>query len=491
MADDDDDFELDDDQVTGESGVPAPTDYNDDDDDFDFDDDFDEFDEGGSGSKFKEMLAGKGKLIGIVVGALVGLGALGGGAWWFFAGDDAEMAEESSQNAGNVGSAVEMALQSQATGGLTPPGGKLTTGGKLTQGGVTGGGKLSAQPTAPAPAGKLSAGAGGANDAPKLTAAAAGTVASQVTGGMGGYNPDNAETPLSTAAVAEVGVNIPAVLPRAFADMGQPKQPQPLAPADDKSLFEVTDVGLLPTVSEAGKEPWKTYARPFSADPSTPIVGLVVTGLGQSATLTEAAINYLPADVTLGFSAYGQGTKDWVQKARQMGHEVVLELPMESESFPVDDPGPMAMMTSKSPSDNLKLLNLLMMQAQGYVGFVGQHGSAFTKNQKAMSPVLGEIKTRGLLFMDPRTSENSQTLEMADQMQLARAIADMTIDSNVSPRRLRAQLDTLSTLAGNQGVTAGIIHATPNSIKSIREWASQLQQVKIAPISSLAGRQQK
>lgn len=489
MADDDDDFDLDDDEVTGESGVPAPTDY-DDDDDFDFDDDFDEFDEGGSGSKLKEMLAGKGKLIGIVAGALVGLGLLGGGAWWFFSGDDAEMAEETQKKSGGVGSAVQMALQSQATGGMTPPGGKLTAGGKLTQGGVTGGGKLSAQP-APS-SGKLTAGGSAtATDAPKLTAAAAGTVASQVTGGMGGYNPDNAQAPLSTAAVAEVGVNVPAVLPRAVSNLGQPKQAQPLATPDDKSLFEVTDVGLLPTVSEDGREPWKTYARPFQADPATPLIGLVVTGLGQSATLTEAAINYLPADVTLGFSAYAQGTKAWVQKARQMGHEVVLELPMESESFPVDDPGPMAMLTSKTPSENLKLLNLLMMQAQGYVGFIGQHGSAFTKNQKAMSPVLGEIKTRGLLFMDPRTTDNSLTLEMADQLQLARAISDLTIDSHVSARRLRAQLDTLSALAANQGVTAGVIHATPNSIKSIRDWANQLQQAKIAPISSLAGRQKK
>lgn len=433
-ADDDDDFDLDDDRITGESGVPAPTDYDDDDDDFDFDDDFDDDDKE---SKLKALFAEKGKLIGIVAGAVIGLSVIGGGAYWFFSGDDGDTAEGTPAK-GNVGSAVEMALQQQATGGLTPP----TTGGKLTQGGITGG----------AP--------GGAGSPPKLSATTA------------------------------VGVTIPAVLPQAVQNLGEPIAAQPLPAATDQSLFEPTELGLLPVISKDGREPWKTYARPFTADPSTPVIALIVEGLGQSATLTEAAISHLPLDVTLSFSAYGQGLKNWVTTARQQGHETLLELPMESESFPADDPGPMAMLSSKTPSENLKNLNLLMMQAQGYVGFVGTHGSRFTKNPKAMAPVLGEMKTRGLLFMDPRTSDSSLTLELADQMQMPRAIADMTIDPNVSDRRLRAQLDTLETLAKNQGATAAIISATPNSIKTIKDWAAKLNGVKLAPISSLVGRQQ-
>lgn len=460
MAADDDDFDLDDDVITGESGVPAPTDYDDDDDDFDFGDDFDDDDKE---SKLKTLLAEKGKLIGIIAGAVIGLSVIGGGAYWFFSGDENDTAD-TPKSKGGVGSAVEMALQQQATGGLTPPSGVS----KLTQGGVTGGNKLSA-----------TGAAGGA----------ANTASATVTGGMGGYNPDTPQTPLSTAAVGEVGVSIPAVLPQVVDALGAPIPAQPLPDATDQSLFEPTELGLLPTIAPDGREPWKTYARPFAADPSTPILALIVEGLGQSTALTQAAITHLPLDVTLSFSAYGQGLKNWVTAARQQGHEVLLELPMESESFPADDPGPMAMMTSKTPSENLKNLNLLMMQAQGYVGFVGSHGSQFTKNAKAMAPVLGEMKTRGLLFMDPRSSDSTLTLDLADQMQMPRAIADMTIDPNVSPRRLRAQLDTLETLAKNQGATAAIISATPNSIKTIKEWMATLNGVKVAPISSLVGRQ--
>lgn len=480
--DDDDDFDLDEDfsdrdgtgadddgMEEGEGGVPAPSAMRDDD---DFDDDDDVFGEGGS----KKSGGSKKKLIIMGSVATVALVAIGGGAYWyFFMGE--EVAEEQNHRA-----TASMAIGQPQLGGLTPQqqAAGPAVGGKLVAGA---GAKLTAGAK---PAAKLSA--GGA--APKLSASSAATVSATVGGGMGGFDPKNKENPLSTAAVADVGINIPAVLPRAVADLGPAQTAEPLAPATNESLFETTPLGKLPIVSPEGVEPWKTYARPFDGTPDTPIVGLVVSGLGLSQNLTQAAIDHLPANVTLSFSPYGGGINTWVDKARAMGHEVLLELPMESESFPVDDPGPLSVMTSKGVADNLKVLSQLMAQAQGYTGFVGQHGSAFTKNKKAMLPILGELKTRGLFFMDPRSSDQTLTLELADQLQLPRAIADNTVKVNVSQAQIRAQLETLATIAGTKKVTAAIVPATPASIKMIIEWAKQLQTVRIAPMSSLAGRQQ-
>ncbi|WP_135080125.1 divergent polysaccharide deacetylase family protein [Terasakiella sp. SH-1] len=470
-----DDVDLDD-TPSGASGVPSPTDFPDDD-DFDFDDDFDYDDEGGKKKfDFKALLADKKKLAIFGGAAVVLLAAIGGGTYWLMSGD--EGAEETAEatggakTSGGIGGAVGLALQTTATSGLTPQS-------KLTAGGATGGAKLTADGGA-----KLTAGGG-----TRLSAGGAAMVASQVGGGMGGYDPKNTANPLSTAAVGDVGINIPAVLPSSVSGFGAPKQAQPPAQAVDKNLMEVTKDGLVPAVAKDGREPWKSYARPFQGNASEPMVGLVVTGLGLSDSLTEAAIDHLPHDVTLAFSAYGRGIKKWVEKARAMGHEVLLELPMESGSFPADDPGPLAMMTSKTAGENLKLLNLMMATAQGYVGFIGQYGSKFMRSQKAMSPIMGELKTRGLFFMDPRSTDGSVALEMADEMQMARAISDTNINSNASVKRIRAQLDTAATVAKNRGASAAVIRITPNSLKTIREWAAGLQGVKIAPMTSLAGRQ--
>lgn len=481
---DDDDFDLDEDDFEDEEGgVPAPSAMRDDDDDDDFDpNDFDDDDDFGEGPS-KKKGGSKKKLILMASAATLTLAAIGGGSYWYFFMADEEMTQKTAN-----GTSVALTLgQPEAGGGLTPQQ-KVT---KLTGAPKLGGGA----PTklgAPVGVSKLSTGGAKLSSAVpgKLNTPTNAVMATSVNAGMGGYDPDNKVQPLSSATVAEVGINIPSILPRAVADLGPAQTASPLAALSDEGLFEKSDNGKLPIISAQGKEPWKTYARPYKSAPQDAIVGLVVTGLGMSKTLTQAAIEHLPADVTLSFTPYGSGVKNWVDQARAMGHEVLLELPMETESFPVDDPGPMAMMTSKTPSENLRLLSLLMAQAQGYIGFVGQHGSTFTKNKKAFAPILGEIKSRGLFFMGSRASEQSLTLEIADQIQLPRAISDSSIQVNTSPSQVRAQLETLATIAISKKATAALIPASPLAIKMIKEWAGKLQNVRIAPMSSLAGRQE-
>jgi polysaccharide deacetylase 2 family uncharacterized protein YibQ len=470
--DDDDDFgvhdkvkteatsesKADDGMEHGEGGVPAPSVVREED-DFDFDDEDDPFGEGNS----KKSGGSKKKLI-IIITTIVLLLAMGGCAYWyFFMGNEEAPAKQSDRTT------ASLALGGPQTGGLTP------------------------QQTPTAPAGKLSVGDTtqklSVNAPPKLSASAAAVVSATVGGGMGGYDAQNKKQPLSTAAVGDVGINIPAVIPNAFDNFPAAQPAEPLSPATDDSLFESSSVGKLPIISEQGNEPWKAYARPFTGDPDTPVVGLVVTGLGMSMALTQAAIDLLPNDVTLSFSPYGTNISGWVTSARAQGHEVLLELPLETDSFPVDDPGPMSLLTSKGIEDNLKLLSLLMAQGQGYIGFVGTNGSEFTKDRKAMSPIMGELKSRGLFFMDPRSSDQSLGLELADQFQLPRAIADTTVKVDVSAEQIRAQLETIATIAGSKKVTTAIVPATPASIKTIIEWIEKLQGVRIAPMSSLAGLQ--
>lgn len=467
---DDDDFGIDDDiddgMEEGEGGVPAPSALREEDDDYD-DDDF-----GDTQSK-KSGLSKKKKII--IAGSTAATLIIGGGAYWlFFTGTEEVETKHSDRTT------ASLAIGQPQLGGLTPQ--QATgagVGGKLVAGA---GAKLSARS---APAAKLSA----QSSTPKLSAGSAAVVSATVGGGMGGYDPKNAESPLSTAAVADVGINIPAVLPRSVASMGPKQAAEALPPATDDSLFETQPIGKLPVISPTGAVPWKTYARPFNVPAGTPILGIVVSGLGLSSSLTQAAIDHLPNDVTLSFSPYGGDTQNWVNKARAQGHEVLLELPMESNSFPVDDPGPLSVTTSKGMAENLKLLSQLMAQAQGYIGFVGRYGSAFTQDKKSLSPILGELKTRGLFFMDPKSAENSLSLTIADQLQLSRAIADININVNVSPAQMRAQLDTLATITSNKKIAAAIIPATPASIKTIKDWAQKLQSVRIAPMSSIAGRQ--
>jgi polysaccharide deacetylase 2 family uncharacterized protein YibQ len=55
--------------------------------------------------------------------------------------------------------------------------------------------------------------------------------------------------------------------------------------------------------------------------------------MGLSPRATEAAIAGLPGAVTLGFAPYGADLARQTVLAREAGHELVLEIPMEPSIF--------------------------------------------------------------------------------------------------------------------------------------------------------------
>jgi uncharacterized protein len=103
--------------------------------------------------------------------------------------------------------------------------------------------------------------------------------------------------------------------------------------APDPRLVETSRTGPLPRVGPDGARPFEVYARPVLLDPKlksgAPRIALMVGGLGLSAEASEAAIAKLPGAVTLGFAPYGAAIEERAAEAREAGHEIVLQAPME------------------------------------------------------------------------------------------------------------------------------------------------------------------
>ena len=85
-----------------------------------------------------------------------------------------------------------------------------------------------------------------------------------------------------------------------------------------------------------GARPSKVYSRPASPsrrEAYSPRIALVIGGMGLAAQSTETAISTLPGEVTLGFAPYGSDLARQTALAREAGHEVVLQIPMETFDF--------------------------------------------------------------------------------------------------------------------------------------------------------------
>jgi polysaccharide deacetylase 2 family uncharacterized protein YibQ len=258
--------------------------------------------------------------------------------------------------------------------------------------------------------------------------------------------------------------------------------PLPDAPLTD--LLRSTESGLLPVIAEDGRMAWRTYARPFTGDPTKPRVAIIVTGLGMIDPATEAAISQTPPDVTLAFSPYASNLALWMGRARQAGHETVLELPTEPLGFPAVDPGPLAVLSIIAELENRKRLDTVLGRAGGYVGVLATAEGRFTDTPQTMRPLLQSLKTRGLLYV--HRGDTAAVNANNDVAPPVNRVA-VELDQDAFQRAIDSRLAYLEEEARSQGYAVGVIRATPVALYRLSRWLDTLgtKGLALAPVSAV------
>lgn len=297
--------------------------------------------------------------------------------------------------------------------------------------------------------------------------------------------PSPSPPPSQTAAIPP---------PPAFepAQRGQPAPaPDGLGPAPDRSLVEPSRDGPLPMVGKDGRKPWQVYARPFDQSDKRPRVALIFSGLGQSTAATEAAIQRLPGGVTLAFAPYAKNLDQWIGLARAAGHEVLLTVPMEPIGYPENDPGPHTLLTSLTEQENRDRLLFLLSRFTGYVGVLNTMGARLTTSPQNLKPILEEIKDRGLIFVDARSSLRSVAAAQATEIGLPRAINNRFIDIKAARSDIDQRLDELERIAREGGYAVGIGSPYPVTIERVALWVRELESkgIALAPVSAMVDKQ--
>lgn len=270
-----------------------------------------------------------------------------------------------------------------------------------------------------------------------------------------------------------------------------PASPDALAPAPDPGLSEPDKNGVLPIVGRDGRKPWRVYARPFDATDPRPRIAIVISGLGQSEATTEMAIQSLPGSVTFAFNPYGERLDYWAAKARAAGHEVLLLVPMEPVNYPANDPGPETLLTTLPAAQNRERLHWSMERFAGYVGILNLAGSQYTTAVESLRPTLTEIRDRGLMFVDARSSIRSAAFRIAGELDLPRALNNRFIDVQASRADIDRRLDELVKIASTSGFAVGVGQPLPATIERVAVFVREADSrgLAIAPVSAIANRQ--
>ena len=268
--------------------------------------------------------------------------------------------------------------------------------------------------------------------------------------------------------------------------------PQPVAalkPAPDPALIAQGRQGPLPIIAKDGRKASKVYARPLPADLAPgPHIALIVSGLGISDSATSHAIETLPPEVTLSFAPYGAGLQAWIGKARAAGHEVLLELPMEPFGYPQNDPGPYTLLTSLQPDENISRLEWLLSRFSGYVGVMNYQGARFTSSTTSLTPILGALKARGLMYVDNGASQRSLAPSIAADLGLPAITGTRTIDPVQNPEVIDQSLTALEAAAKKSGAALGVASGLPVTVDEVTRWAKTLKSkgIVLVPASATA-----
>ena len=276
-------------------------------------------------------------------------------------------------------------------------------------------------------------------------------------------------------------------------DMKRSASSQPAAPETKYSRIE--DVPGFPKYSEAdpgkptptleekprkqqvaaalsAEQTWRRNALPFRDLDSKPLVAIVIDDVGLDRARSKRAWE-LPGPMTLSFLPYAKDLPEQARAARARGHELMLHMPMEPNGR--NDPGPGALLVSMSDAELRQKLLIALESFGGYVGINNHMGSRFTANRADMELVMRQLKPRGLMFLDSRTSPQSVGDQTAQEIGVPSIVRHVFLDDEESLDAVRRKLAETEAVARRQGFVVAIGHPHDATIQALAEWLPTVQ----------------
>ena len=182
---------------------------------------------------------------------------------------------------------------------------------------------------------------------------------------------------------------------------------------------------------------------------------------------------------------------DQVRAAITAGHETLVHIAMEPLNQSMD-PGPNVLLTGSSAQTILKRLRWGLERFDGYVGINNHMGSQFTSNSIGMEIVMLELKRRGLLFLDSRTSDKTVGASIAHSNKVPFTQRNIFLDNVATVPAINKQLQAMELLAIQNGYVVAIAHPRDATIQALSQWLPVMAErgfVQV-PISTIVAEQQ-
>lgn len=249
----------------------------------------------------------------------------------------------------------------------------------------------------------------------------------------------------------------------------EPGKPRPTLEEKPRPRSKPEQVASMAISSD---QAWRRNAVPFRDLNARPLVAIVIDDVGLDRPRSKRAWE-LPGPLTMSFLPYAKDLRDQARAARGRGHELMLHLPMEPTGR--NDPGPGALLVSMTDTEIRQRTTAALDSFEGFAGVNNHMGSRFTAFRPGMETVMRQLKPRGLMFLDSKTTKESVGEQAAQDQAVPAIVRHIFLDDDESIDAVRRRLAEAEAVARRQGFVVAIGHPHEATLQALSEWLPTVQ----------------
>ena len=206
-----------------------------------------------------------------------------------------------------------------------------------------------------------------------------------------------------------------------------------------------------------------------------PKVALIFDDLGESLSDLKE-IYSLNIPLTISIIPDLKFSKNIAHIGSRCGFSVFIHLPLEPENKQRYKTNKYRFITSDlSRREVISLSRQYLNSIRIAIGVNNHMGSAATQNRQLMKAVLGEIKKKGLIFVDSRASLESIAYDQACKMNLVCGYNEGFVDAVDDISVMEERMKDLIARAKSKGKIIIIAHPKKNTFKFLKERLSAIR----------------
>jgi polysaccharide deacetylase 2 family uncharacterized protein YibQ len=250
-----------------------------------------------------------------------------------------------------------------------------------------------------------------------------------------------------------------------------PGQPAPEAgstPTEPTETPPESDLPVVPATANAAGEGL------------TPKAAIIIDDGGYGGEVTDAILALDPA-LTVSILPDAPHAADTAAKAKALGFEVLLHMPMEAGE------GYGGVTSAMTPMEMQQTLDECLAKVPGASGINNHMGSQFTADATAITTFLETVKGKSLFFVDSRTTAKTVAFVKAVDLGIPSVSRNVFLDNESNPAYIRGQFEELADVARETGVAVGICHFRPATAAALAEALPALRSegIKIVHVSEV------